>query len=750
MSENTIFCASLPEAFASVAMTFPDKLMELGQIARFSTNGKPSNTSGWCKPFPDGVGAAFGCHREGTLFVWQCRDANAAPPSFKERQAALVRIKQVKKQAADELAAQYVRAASTGDRIWRESAALDPAHGYIALKGITPYLARQDCGGKVLLPIYGPDGAMQSLQFIDADRNIKKKFLYQSTTKGGRLFIGDPVNGARLIQVEGWATGCSIHQATGVTVAIGFSGSNLDDVAADLRRQFPDSPIQVAGDLDKHGKGLEYAIAGAAAGAGIVVMPVFADGRIQGDFNDLHQAEELDAIASLFEGFAPATEADTNVDLEICSVPAHLLTIPGRLGVMVDWTNETAVKPQPYFAVQAALAFGSVVLGRKYRTSQNNWPSLYFLNVGISASGKEHAKTVIEECLHASGLSRLIGACEYTSDSAVDSLLIDKPTHISILDEFGLILDAGNSKSSTNGATARRRLMEVFGRTNGTLQPKAFSTSGMTSRQRAERESRVIEYPALTLLAMTTPSTFYGAVGSGSMRDGFLNRFITVVSDVGRKPSRRASRTSPPNELTTWAKSRRIEGKGDIAEFAIDSCHDVRPEPTEVPFDPEADDLFDQFDRLCIDRHNRLDADGVGEMFGRVREIAMKVALVVSQSCESPTIKIEHARWAIDYVQYWAERSIQELISKVSDSPFAGLCNDVATLVAKAGRKGVTVPELSRQSAKFKGADERMRKLVYSNLSDDRGIVLTTIQSGSGRGKPRDALVDSKFLLQND
>lgn len=74
-----------------------------------------------------------------------------------------------------------------------------------------------------------------------------------------------------------------------------FSGGNLKAVAADLRRQFPDSSLLVAGDLDAHGKGQEYAQA-AAACAGTVLLPIFTDGREYGDFNDLHQAEGLYAV----------------------------------------------------------------------------------------------------------------------------------------------------------------------------------------------------------------------------------------------------------------------------------------------------------------------------------------------------------------------------------------------------------------------------------------------------------------------
>src|SRR5690606_4543030 len=81
------------------------------------------------------------------------------------------------------------------------------------------------------------------------------------------------------------------------------------------------------------------------------------------------------------------------------STPTPLLQLPGALGVFVDLYNRSAPRPQPQFAVQAALAFGATVLGRRYRTTRENWPSLYLVNIGKSASGKEHARTVIDAAL---------------------------------------------------------------------------------------------------------------------------------------------------------------------------------------------------------------------------------------------------------------------------------------------------------------------------------------------------------------
>jgi P4 family phage/plasmid primase-like protien len=184
----------------------------------------------------------------------------------------------------------------TAASILRASFDLDPAHGYVTRKGIQPFLARQNSDGAIVLPVYGADGALQTLQYIHPQMHRHKTFLSQGKAKGGRLFIGEPANGMPLTLTEGWATGCSTHEATGDTVVIGFSGGNMAVVAVDLRRQYPASPLRIAGDRDAHGKGLAYANAAAAVGAGVVVLPVFADGRSIGDFNDLHQAEGLDAV----------------------------------------------------------------------------------------------------------------------------------------------------------------------------------------------------------------------------------------------------------------------------------------------------------------------------------------------------------------------------------------------------------------------------------------------------------------------
>lgn len=295
MKNSAIFCASLEEAFFQAGLPFPPCAMVPGRLVRFPTSEKVRDRAGWCKLFDDGIGAVFGCHRDGTSFTWQQRDAGAPPPTMSERHNAQLIAAKVRQRAEYELAAEHVSAAETAARILTATMKLDVAHGYVVRKGIVACCARQSYDGAVVLPVHGPDGALQTLQFIRPDG--EKRFLPKGKMKAGRLFLGSSLNGVAMTLVEGWATGCSVHEASGETVVVCFSGANMNDVAADLRRQYPDSSLRIAGDLDAHGKGHGYARAAAHAGApATMLLPAFVDGRDHGDFNDLAQAEGLDAV----------------------------------------------------------------------------------------------------------------------------------------------------------------------------------------------------------------------------------------------------------------------------------------------------------------------------------------------------------------------------------------------------------------------------------------------------------------------
>lgn len=420
--------------------------------------------------------------------------------------------------------------------------------------------------------------------------------------------------------------------------------------------------------------------------------------------------------------------------------PDHdLLSVPGILQDVVDWYNTTAAKPQPQFAVQAALAVGATVMGRRWRTDQQNYSGLYLVCVGKSASGKEHVKTAVEKVLEDAGLEHLIGPSNYTSGSGLLSALLDQPTHISIMDELGRQLETSTAKTNSHKLEAQTMMMEAFGRMAGTLRPAGYSTMSLTKAQKqaVQMERRSVKRPCLSVLAMTTPETLYRTLSSRYVSDGFLGRFLIVESDTGRQTSRMVTMISPSSRALDWCRqaAQATAAQGNLSD---QDTADIPPEPVLVPFDQRCRKMLEQYDLELIRRMDDVEADGLEAMFGRTKEIAQRVSLIVAHSMGSPQILPDHLDWAIRYTRKYAEQMVERLSSSLSDSPFEQACKEVAGLIRASGLRGATEYEISRKSREFRGLKPRERAEIMETMKSDYGAEL---QAQETRGRPRTAWV---------
>jgi len=422
-------------------------------------------------------------------------------------------------------------------------------------------------------------------------------------------------------------------------------------------------------------------------------------------------------------------------------VPAHLLSVPGALGQAVAWVNATSRKPQPMFAVQAALALGSACMGRRWRTDNANWPALYFMNVGPSGAGKEHAKYAVETLLEAAGLARLVGVGRFVSESSVVSSLIDKPAQFSVLDEFGKMLQSASIAQNFADRNTLKALMETWGRADGVLRPAAYSTAGLSSKQAEELAKRLVRKPSLTMLAMTTPETLFEGLTSAAVVDGFLNRFISVHSDRGRQLARTVEAVAPPEELLAWmrdAASAAASG-GNLACLQV--AHDMEPDPKVMALDAGALRVFAELEHHVLQRSNQLDAEGLAEMMTRRTEMAMRLALIVACSCRHSKVMRQDAEWARDYVMTHAERDLSMLRDRLADGVFDKLCKDVSRLVRESGKRGMTERDLNKASRSWRANPLRMREDALRALERRHAIAYTEVENTSGRGRKRFAWV---------
>ncbi|TXH50490.1 MAG: DUF3987 domain-containing protein [Desulfurellales bacterium] len=414
--------------------------------------------------------------------------------------------------------------------------------------------------------------------------------------------------------------------------------------------------------------------------------------------------------------------------------PNHLLQVPGVLQEFVNYCNQSAPKPQPQFAVQAALALGSIVLGRRWSTTNQNYASMYFVNVGRSASGKEHARTAIESALMSAKLENLIGPSGYTSDSAVFSALLSQPAHITIIDEMGAML--GNSKAAGNFHKRQSLdiLTQAWGQLHGSLRPLGYSTMTLAKRYRDEQEQRIIRNPAITLLGMTTPKTFYQALTEEAIEGGFLNRLLIVESTLGPQVRNRVTPADVPESVVQWCQAGVLASSSGGNLTGVELGPSLPSLARVVDISERAQVLFSEYEAKCIKNIEILEGEGLAEMEGRSVEKAMRIALIlaVSANIASPVVSDEHAHWAIQYVDHYTQQTIDSIRKNMVGSEFGRLKQAVLEVIEKGFHKGRTERELSMYSRTYKSLDLRLRRSIIDALLSEQAIVQVNFASARG------------------
>jgi phage/plasmid primase-like uncharacterized protein len=156
--------------------------------------------------------------------------------------------------------------------------------------------------------MYDADGILRNVQTISPEGD--KRYLPHGRKKGLMHIIGNlarPVKSDLFILAEGYATGKSIHDATGLPVIVAFDAHNLQPVAEALRNRNPTAAFIIAGDNDHHrdpNVGLQAGFAAAHAVRGVTLFPEFTEEeKAQGltDFNDLARSRGPNHLAQTFD-----------------------------------------------------------------------------------------------------------------------------------------------------------------------------------------------------------------------------------------------------------------------------------------------------------------------------------------------------------------------------------------------------------------------------------------------------------------
>ncbi len=251
-------------------------------------------------------------HRDG--LGWQSWRCNIGRP-LTSAESAMLRERAHAAQAErdPDIARRHDDARTRAARLWAAASPASADHPYLVRKGVRPFDLRAR-RGLLIVPARDMAGTLHSLQFIGADGS--KRFLRGGRTEGLACWVGTPPQAeamdASILVAEGFATGASLHEASGLPVVVAFHAGNLAPVARSVREVWPRAAITVCAD-DDHGTsgnpGVSHARAAAMTVIARIAIPGFGDDRPPGatDFNDLHQLRGANAVLKAIAAAMPPT-----------------------------------------------------------------------------------------------------------------------------------------------------------------------------------------------------------------------------------------------------------------------------------------------------------------------------------------------------------------------------------------------------------------------------------------------------------
>lgn len=258
-----------------------------GQIHRLDDgqHRRKRNGAGWysLRELPSGllVGRAGSWWRDRGAFKWNSRGDTRLTPADRKAIAELNRQLEVEK------AKHYREGAERAAQIWAAGKSCR-SHPYLARKSVKAHNLRVDHDGRLLIPLRDLDGELRGVQRIDAKGN--KRFTYGTDRERPTcLLIGKLDGAANVAVVEGYATGATVHEATGWPVVVAFDAGGVEKIAKPLRDRLLSATLIFAGDHDleeKGGRGQKAAKRAARDAGGVAALPP-TEGH---DWND-HSAE---------------------------------------------------------------------------------------------------------------------------------------------------------------------------------------------------------------------------------------------------------------------------------------------------------------------------------------------------------------------------------------------------------------------------------------------------------------------------
>jgi hypothetical protein len=143
--------------------------------------------------------------------------------------------------------------------------------------------------------------------------------------------------------------------------------------------------------------------------------------------------------------------------------------------------------------------------------------------------------------------------------------------------------------------------------------------------------------------------------------------------------------------------------------------------------------MLAKIDDDSIRMMNKAGSDDIAAMYSRMREIIMRLSLIVALSCQSRTILPAHVEWSREYVYFYQGRLVEAIRDNIGVPEEEITAQGLAKAIYATGDDGMTMREITRFSRQFNSYDSRRKDEVMRRLKEGHGVKLVQIKKHGKR-----------------
>lgn len=389
-------------------------------------------------------------------------------------------------------------------------------------------------------------------------------------------------------------------------------------------------------------------------------------------------------------------------------IPEELLSVPGFINDLMNYTLRTAYYPNKALAFAGALAMLAHLTGRRFKDQRGSRFNIYLLALAKSGVGKEHPRgTNIDLATQMAFISEL--GDTFASGEGLEDSMCQSPSMLYQVDEIDYLFNTVKLKDS-RAEQINSMLLKLYSESKTThiMRKKAIQRG-------APPVGTAIVQPHLTMFGTATPKFFYQSLTERTMENGLLARCIVLEAGERGKAGEPHEEDFPESVINTVRNLIRLGHENNLTgEF---------PRPLVLQENPDATNRIREILGYADEEYRKASErgdDSANALWARAGEKVLKLAAIyaISENPVEPVITIDGVNWAWRFIEHMTRRMLFMASMFVADTDFDAQAMKVIRLVRqKRGR--ISHGKLLRNSHLDKDAFKR--------------VVETLIESGTLR-----------------